>query len=628
MSSLVWILLGLGFGWWLERLYPRRPVRSPEGGSPDGIGPSAQSYLWFFVLLPVVFATAFARYFDYLPSVFYSLESFLLSPAALGLLIGCAAGLWMCRHRQTIAARSADFYQAMLGTEQQQSSWTLQLIAAAIVLLGIAMAVWPDLLGRIEFFKAGEIEAKFSNTSDATRDSASVSFEVGREMTVSQWIHFPRDYLGDSPRNQALELDNTDKEIKATRIEIRDILFNNYVMPIAILLNCLQEDDRIELLKKDQEFALMTVALRSRILSDNDTGESFTESDWRYLLGLIDKQIARLLELIDRDLPQSVRSRCEELDSMLIRDLRVNLHVYEFGDVFREFFDSARLAAAVGRATTRLRAITTTDDAGKPAFIDAYFTSAVADLVALVFGHNEKAKFLMRIKKRYPMETDYIQPGIINIYYQLSDAKLKSDALWPLDEEIEELVRAFDGAEFIVEAMRQKKAKASSEQDKKRYDKIIDVYTINKFTLLSRFLEIYYQRSLAGNVLSKPHMVKWINAFRQAESFMGAKVLGSKLSVDDIGGAPLAAQEVAEAGRVDVPAPVLFDAKVGLALSSILLTEKNRKSPNQACSVGRFYLTGASEELRDLKNEGLDEVDIIRLRGFLLQVGVRLDASC
>ena len=52
-------------------------------------------------------------------------------------------------------------------------------------------------------------------------------------------------------------------------------------------------------------------------------------------------------------------------------------------------------------------------------------------------------------------------------------------------------------------ALSKQKSKAPDDQ----YAKIVDVYTRNKLAFMSRYLEIYYKRTLAGAVLEKADKV-------------------------------------------------------------------------------------------------------------------------
>ncbi len=265
-------------------------------------------------------------------------------------------------------------------------------------------------------------------------------------------------------------------------------------------------------------------------------------------------------------------------------------------------------------------------------FMDPYFISAVSDLIALTLGHTEKASFLMQVKAAYPKELEFIQPGIISIYYYLSDAKLKSDAPWPLDEKLEELDFAMIGADNMIsmsrkraDAVRRDAAKVGKTGNTSSYDGIVEVYFANKFVFLNRYLEIYCQQSLSGDTLSEQDRYKWARFYKQMEGVLGLREPATLLDLDGLGGSSLAGQDLPEWKKIKVGPEVLFDARVAMALSAVMLTERRNKAAAQACTVGRFYLGEAKDALPDVVS---NEADRSRLRGYLLQVEARVKASC
>src|SRR5262249_48419298 len=100
---------------------------------------------------------------------------------------------------------------------------------------------------------------------------------------------------------------------------------------------------------------------------------------------------------------------------------------------------------------------------------DAYLLDVVGDMLTFLHGTRTKADFLTRIASGYPNSNELTQPGIINLYYQLSDAKLFSDTPWPLDQMIGELNRARDGSMyFISESKKKVRQDPGLEADKRK----------------------------------------------------------------------------------------------------------------------------------------------------------------
>ena len=80
-------------------------------------------------------------------------------------------------------------------------------------------------------------------------------------------------------------------------------------------------------------------------------------------------------------------------------------------------------------------------------------------------------------------------------------------------------------------ALSKQKSKAPDDQ----YAKIVDVYTRNKLAFMSRYLEIYYKRTLAGAVLEKADKEKWTRHYRHLEAALDVKGAGTKLAIENAG---------------------------------------------------------------------------------------------
>ena len=235
MFSSVWLLLGGFLGWWSEVLFGRRlqyppqqedapsappgffvgllagmlsgwlargqaqaahppqPATAPVSGpvaavastplpekSPSGL---QRRRLVYLVVLVTVLVAAFHPYLGWFSSTLYWLESLILSPRVSSLLSGALIGFWASRYRRAIAARSADFYEAFLGSETK-SSWPLQSLVAIVALGFIVFAIKPELLDNLESFKAGEVEAKFANISASTRESRVTTNDLSKQVTI------------------------------------------------------------------------------------------------------------------------------------------------------------------------------------------------------------------------------------------------------------------------------------------------------------------------------------------------------------------------------------------------------------------------------------------------------------
>jgi hypothetical protein len=127
-----------------------------------------------------------------------------------------------------------------------------------------------------------------------------------------------------------------------------------------------------------------------------------------------------------------------------------------------------------------------------------------------------------------------------------------------------------------------------------------------------------------------------MQSYRFLESVLNLSGPGVKLDPADAGAVSLAREDSdrwkrALKARADNDPDVVFDVQVGMALSSVMLTEEaNHLASSRACAVGRYYLAHAKEELPGLSKAPLelDDSKISRLKGYLLQIETRLGIAC
>jgi hypothetical protein len=643
----VWLILGLGFGWWAQVIFGAEPAVPPERdeeppwtsqavslagrlvdrltGAGGGGGAAQQqqaanaqpaapaqlgwpSVLAFFVFILLALLVASEPYDEKLPGSLRWLVIFLLKPRLLSFVSGGLLGWWASRYRHPLAARLNDFYSAFLGSETK-SSWALQSVVAIIALLLVVLAVKPDLLDKLESFKAGEVEARFASISTTTREARALTNELSKEITIQSWVNFKKNYR-EGPREDALEFDHS--AIKELRKEIRDILFEGYVEPLADFLACIHEQDRrLDRIRTDDEFVRLTVLLRNKIEreSKDGSGASFKRQDWIMLFELTDAQIQKLKRIIDTEFPPNFsEENCEYLKNIKSDPTdRANALQSHAEDLEKK----------VDAAVAQLKA-TPEERQFKLSFLDPYFVAAVSDLVGLTLGQHEKAKFLVEVKGGYPERLDYIQPGLVNLYYYLSDAKLKSEAPWELDEELQELDFALAGTDQIISLSQRRMADAF--RKRKSYRKIVQTYYRNKVILVTLYLDIFFQRALSGEVLSDANRTRWAQFYRQIEDTLNLQEFGPVL---EIGGR--SDSNLSDWRQVEIRPDDRFDARVALALSAVLLTEKANRAPQESCAIARFNVQKARELLPELD---LNEAAKSQLGGYLSQITARLGASC
>jgi hypothetical protein len=617
-----WAIAGAIIGWLTEAFFtsgePRHSTAQTASISSDY---EARSY--FRAVLPVsllVIALLFAaaHHFNWLHNYVYLLEDFVFGPRVVSLSSGVAIGFWISRYRPAIVANAREFYRALLGTEKK-SSWALQSAVAIMSLLGIILALKPDLLEHLQSVKAGDVEAKFSGVSAITREAVRVNladFRTSASTLFDDYIDFRVQFL--QPRDEALQLDTS--TLKNSRVAIRDILLE-YIEPLALLISCFEKNDRLDTLRKSEAFVRTTIDLRNSILYEDGSGRSITNSS--------DPRSPRsFFELLNTLLFDSYRSfhkerlsfddRCDKkwFEHYKVDDRYNHDSVEERTSLFQN--DLMRLRSKAAEATANLKQ-TAAEKEFWLSFLDPYITDFVAELINMTLGSTEKAKFLLRIKDGYPhpgKHREFIQSGTLNLYFQLSDAMLWSDASWPLGDVIEYLDQAVSGTEFVHEKIR-----------KEEYNR---VYYRNNFMYTKKYLEIYSQSALGRGVLSRQDRAKWVRYYQHIENVLALRGFGApKMSWPDIAVESFTREELSNWKTIDISAGREFNARVSLALSAILLTEKNGSAPGQACTVARFHTQTAKDQIEPFTSqERMDATARARLHGFLQQVDSRVEASC
>jgi hypothetical protein len=707
---MIWFFIGAGLGWWACRLFWNSTVESAEPGAPQGARtlaqlsptflvsvsagqlnlsaapqadpstesdgqaaapPAAQQPLtsggpgWaaravFFTMLALVLLFVFAHYLGLFGVWLFAAEAFLASPRVIALASGVAAGIWVRHYRHGIARHLADFYDALLGTETK-SSWALQAAVALVALFAILLVIKPDLLDHIESLRAGDIEAKFASASSTTREATRVALVPFRNRdTLEKYIDFTKEYRNpNSGRGIALALYDQ-SQIKEDRTEIRDIIFENYIEPFTILLSCIQRNRRIEEFRRDARLMQFAILFKNKIVDEKgSSGAALNESGWFQILERFDDEIMRARQIVERDRSTLVNCKVGE-NSLSLEVFLEERRLQEKWGFVRRKMHARWLADLVERAKSSL-AKNDDEKEYRLSYLDPYVVGAVGDLLSFVLGDAEKANFLTVLKKGYPSDPRFAQPGLVNFYYQLADSTISREEPWPVDDQIKSLAQSLRMTEHLLARARSDAREAerryirslevdrrgirASDRDwrnireskKSDYNRIIDTYLLNKFLIISKHLEIYVQGTLAGDPLTDEHRRTWINLYRDLEGLLGG-VYAKLASIDAPERSP-SGVELEEWTRVeasvnksDDSALMFLEARANMALSAVMLTEKKRIAPLQACAVSRAHLSVAGslveQVVRELRGGAGDAADESRLRGYLQQVRARIDASC
>jgi hypothetical protein len=251
----IWLVFGAGLGWWAHVLFRAEPVPPPERDDEREDRP-AQGFL-YLALLAILLARLF-RADGPQQAVTPDAAAQAVAPTPQPTRWIPYVIFFIMLVVVLIAASepSIDWLPAFV------SSWALQSLVAIITLLLIVLAIKPDLLDKLESFKAGDVEAKFASVSTATREARVITNDLTGRVAIDIWLNFKEYYREGSPRDDALEFDGS--EIKELRKRLRDLLFEDYVEPLIRSLACLYRDNRLDRLKSSEDFVRLAVVLRNK----------------------------------------------------------------------------------------------------------------------------------------------------------------------------------------------------------------------------------------------------------------------------------------------------------------------------------------------------------------------------
>jgi hypothetical protein len=262
---------------------------------------------------------------------------------------------------------------------------------------------------------------------------------------------------------------------------------------------------------------------------------------------------------------------------------------------------------------------------------DPYVIAAISDLVEFSRTLREKANFLHRLKKKIPpsmLVSDPPLPGVVNYFYYLADAKMRSSASWPFDEVVQEIKQAIDLTNAILAS---KQIFRLDEPDFDNQASALNVrYRRNRLIVLSAGLELMYNRSLSGEEISAPNLWQWEQWLAETRAafaiVQGRKTGAPSLRIDE------AKRWLAASESIRSDPDLISDVTTSVALSIALTGLRHgRQLPAADCDEASSLAKIAdSDEIirRYEQNYGQREDDVSRIKGWVEQVKSRVADAC
>jgi len=539
----------------------------------------------------------------WLPKWGWSIYSAIVAPRFVASVSGFFIGLLIAR---------AEILERLSTILLQIPSWAVTSTVGVLIIAGIVLALNPALLGTLQSLKVGGLEATFAARGSSVRESEIRLDDVAQKLTLDDYIGFREAFIKpDSPRRKIAEwyLEATHQQaqiaiLKTGRMTILDEVFGNFVDPIVLALQCLRENDALEAAKRQESLPRLATRWEHFLLQLNK--QSPTDEEWNEFLKDVKEQSINFVTYA-----LTVGKGCEHYRDIVKPDAAALLASgKKIRDAYRRSLQSRPASEHKIHALTAM---------------EPYVVGLAGDLVAFVFGQKEKADFLDQIAEHFPQNDDLLQPGIINLFFQIIDAKIQSGVSWPMDELTEQLDYALHGADtFIATSLEHEQ----NDCDKKIAKEIVKTYEIVAFRILVENLALYNQRALRSEPLSNFHLRRWMAMLSRllAISHARDKTIGP---VEGIDATSLDSDAIRRWPKFNIEARYLIDANIGIALGLVLHDPGQEQSSASECASARYYLAKAEENLDALfVGEEVNHAEKGRLEQFIKVVGYRVGAHC
>ena len=661
-----WLLVGIFAGWFLASVTQGLPELLLEW----------VTGLWKIFLVVAIAFLSLVLLNDYIASAnIFALQSYLLRPEIIKTVVGGFIGFWMCIRKETVSARLKDLFNGFLGSGEH-SPWALQSAAAILFVFMLLGLLRPELLQRIESFKAGELEAHFGSAPSVSSSTlAAIRFsavDFYRQNGLDGWEDFTAGYVGgrntncmissikeplslDDPANKGVARRNViaffglkgvapseekrHREFQKAKMQAACILFRSYLEPLIKLVEKIEGDEALENLRRDEHFFTPTFEMQRFLLDQNgtDADECRIQLIFSHLASLV-VSTKIVLATINGEIPSPDST---PPDYKKLKSSKCSLDSISKPEQVRK--DAKFMEENLKIAS---RNTSTTNPLFEEVLIDPYISNFVGDMLGFFVNNEEEAEFLTKIAAKYPYDDTNIDPGMISIYFSAADAKLRSEFYWPIENIINDLNKANALNETVLNYAADALNDGDNLRNKKEYRDILNRYLQNKIEFDSKYLEIYIQYLLQGQALDSltdEQRASFKAHFGELQSIVNAVDGDVPIVISGIPSFALKEKARMDWREANLTVSDKFDGEAFLSLAAILLTEIADKAPPEACAAAASYLDKAEEKLDSLvtelisqnggetterKKQGLSTVYSLRLKGYLQQFSHRIKVSC
>jgi len=562
-----------------------------------------------------------------LPSA-YSVEEFVTRSRTLCFALWWIFGWCASIFRVQIGDNIGKFYEALLGKDHE-SAWALQAALALFVLFGLVFFFHPELIDKIESFKAGEVEAKFVAVSSAKLQSINISYlkSAHESYMVLQYDDFQifktkecDNYMEDDNITPILKIyksamsGNVVKN-RYWKLDIACHMIMDVFMPLVIQLKCLDGQGRFVIQKYNEKFREFSVELQN--LTKNTLSTSATTAIFNKHLNATISDYINLRNQLQGETEKHIYELEESRDNeKQLSTCKDSIHENSTSDS-----DLKRLSDKIIKIKDSSSSLK-----GEDLYpFEAYVIAIIGDVIAFCESQAHKAEYLEMFKSKFSFSSSGAAiplPGNINILSQTLDAKLNSDESWPFGEtfqDVKDLKSAEDQMLNYIWSNRMTVNGHTAEWLKER-----DIKNhFSRFTDLAQTLQFFNSRALSGEKIPLEGRFFWERTYKESRQVLA--ILGKvttfsmeEMSSDERG------RWLEAKSMIDANEDVVFDLTHSAALSAVLIPEQTGEVSSSDCAGARALLEWAKHYVNNLAESSTKAP----FAGLIEQIALRTDAVC
>jgi len=676
MFLFVWFLLGATLAWLLAAGWTT--IRSCYFGYA-----SVPTEIWWpltLIALCILAALAFASDNALLAQQLLELRSHFLGPRFEVLLLGFIIGVIAFYNRRVLDSGLKRLGTAIIG-DKDSTAWALQSAVAIVIVVFLVFAVRPDFFDYLRSFKVGGFEATFAERTNSTIRDTDYHLRDQRDLfIVDQYDDFEAVFIDPaSPRGSARRLFAPSALIDETD-PIAVMLVDKYLWPVLGAVSCYRTAHQLDLASHDTDVASFLYSWQQLLLSirigdvwSDDQSNNDTDRLKRILTRIklfenaivlrADRVQHSCLEKLDTKKAERAKkapaATCQSGSKTFLKDIvsqprKEKAGVDEDADVPEVNADLECLQKHFKAARAILKQMKQdTPQVAAVIIFDSYLATAIGDLAQLVSGQQkESANFLTNMLDGFPKSEELIIPGLISAFYVMSEAKVETLALWPLEPTVSEINYSLKGVEMMIarsaqclDNLKSKRAAQLPSPDdvvkpppcdeahQKLWSDIYNTYLRNLLIVLSTKIKYFNEIELSGRLMTESSRQEWADALGRLVALLKARLETSIGTPENL---PVQVLDERKKRRLPLPilgwsenSDVLFDAEQVTALSLILFEGRAVRPSAQACNLSLFLLNDAGTLTERIKKQlSLERPQEMRWQQLLNVVAQRVAASC